>query len=229
MYQQARHGPGKASNGSDTHARSCFCGASCLCSDTASGYQLTALPTPGRMQWPPLVLTMLVYLACHCSRVLGQQVLASGRVAGQYDPVTGLAFLPLVLSWPSTTIWAAFDSSDSIEVSFVLPPGYSLHVNISLAFDLDGQIELVYVDEFPYTWSKSGLSEGLHALEIIKRSETLYGVLMLSGMNVSSSGRSVIQTLLCSVISNKAATLVQPFKCSAVTFLVFAQTCASCQ
>lgn len=145
------------------------------------------------MQWP----ASLLLLACLCGQAVGQQLLASGRIAGRYDPVTGLATLPLVIDWPSTTIWAAFDSSDSIDVRIDMQPGDDSAVNCSLAFDLDGQTDVVYVtsDMLPYTWSKSGLSGGSHALQISKRSETLYGILLLTSMTVSSSGRWAVLKL----------------------------------
>ena len=152
---------------------------------------------PGSILWSAVVLNSLAVLADQCAQALGQQLLASGRVAGQYDPVTGLAYLPLMIGWPGTTIWAAFEGSASIGVTFELPPGDTFAVNTSLAFDLDGQTDVRYVTSgmLPYTWSMSGLSESSHALKISKRSETLYGVLMLTGMNVSASGRSVHRAL----------------------------------
>ncbi|KAK9800856.1 hypothetical protein WJX73_000515 [Symbiochloris irregularis] len=153
------------------------------------------------MQWS----LGLVLLACLCSQGVAQQLLASGRIAGRYDPVTGLATLPLVIDWPSTEVWAAFDSSDKIEVVFEKLPGDDSQVNCSLAFDLDGQTEVVYVtsDMLPYTWSKSGLSGGTHALEIFKRSETLYGILLLTSMTVSSSGRFVMPQIPTEISSGR--------------------------
>lgn len=119
-----------------------------------------------------------------------QQLIASGRIGGRYDPATGFATLPVVVDWPSTSIWAAFEKSDTISVQFDLQEGYTAQLNTSLSFAVDGEEEVHFItsDQLPYTWSKSGLSQGAHDLQITKRTETLYGILVLQSITVSSGG-----------------------------------------
>ena len=134
-------------------------------------------------------LAVVAGLSCCCRLAQSQVLLASGRIAGRYDPSTGLATLPLVIDWPSTTIWTAFQNSDRVNVRIEAQPGWAASVNTGLAFVLDGQEEVVYVTSLPYTWSRQGLSQGKHQLQIIKRTETLYGIVVLADISVSSSGR----------------------------------------
>lgn len=102
-----------------------------------------ALPAgPMNARWL-LPVAIAVVEAAHTA--FGQQLLASGRVGGRYDPNNGLALLPLILDWPSTTVWAAFQNSDRVDVYIEAQPGFHAQINTSLEFVLDGNSELVFV------------------------------------------------------------------------------------
>ena len=128
-------------------------------------------------------------LSCYVAS--GQQLLTSGRIAGDFDPDTGLASLPVVIDWPSTTVWAGFTGSDSVSVVVEAQPGFTAQINSSVAFVLDGQVEVQFLTtaRLPYTWTKQGLSRDTHELQIVKRTETLYGTLVLSNITLAQGGR----------------------------------------
>ena len=139
------------------------------------------------MRWHCAVILVLLS-ACLTQ---SQQLLASGRIAGRYDPSTGLATLPLVIDWPSTRVWAAFENSNSIAVVIDAQPDFTAQVNVSMDFELDGLSDIHYITsaDLPFTWSKQGLSLDTHDLQILKRSETLYGTLLLNNLTLAQSGR----------------------------------------
>lgn len=45
------------------------------------------------------------------------------------------------------------------------------------------------VQDLPYTWTRQGLSLDTHELEIVKRTETLYGILVLPNVALAQGGK----------------------------------------
>ena len=139
------------------------------------------------MRWLQLLL-----LAA-CSVVSGQQLLTSGRIDGEVDPATGLASLPIVMSWPGTSVRVAFDNTVSLDVTLEAQPAFSAAMNNSFRFVLDGVAEQAYIssEDLPAIWSKDGLSKGSHDLTVVKLTEALYGIVVLSNISLAPAGRCV--------------------------------------
>ena len=123
---------------------------------------------------------------------------SAGRTAyasGYTDSSVATASLPLVLSWPATSVIVNFQNSDEVTATFQLYTGgtYSTgnpDIQNRFRFSIDGNTTEQIV-RATGSWSASGLSSGAHALTITKLTEALYGVAVLESVQLSSSGRCV--------------------------------------
>ena len=152
-------------------------------------------------------IALLSVVACQLAR--GQQLLTSGRIGGDVDPQTGLAKAPLVLSWPGTVVRTAFENSKSVQVKLQAQAGFPSAANSTFRFVLDGQAEQVTFNSqnLPGTWTKQGLSLDTHELAIIKLTEALYGIVILSNISLEQAGRyAKSQTSPCCILN-----LADPF------------------
>ena len=158
-----------------------------------------------RVDFTLLYNILLVFEATLCASntklVLVAQILqllqcTAGRVAqgsGHTGPSSYAASLPLVLSWPATSITVRFQSSDFVLVKLQLFTGGTYSTGNPRAqnrfrFLLDG----IPADQLVFAtgnFSASGLGPGLHELTIIKLTEALYGVAVLESIQLAANGR----------------------------------------
>ena len=128
------------------------------------------------------------------SKALAEIALTPSRVGGLVDPNTGLYALPLVLSWPATTLRWRFQGSNSVQVNFQQETPDSPPTNNSFSFQLDdGPAYTQYIatgtSGAAAIWTQAGLSTGPHDLTIVKLTEAVYGAVELHSIALSANGR----------------------------------------
>lgn len=135
-----------------------------------------------------LLLSWIVLIACTSA----QQVLLQGRFGGNVSEQTGMGSLPLIFSWPASSIYATFEST-SINVTLsALEPAVDSAQYTRFVFFLDQQqVALKATDPNApvINWSASDLSNGIHNLTITKISEASYGQATLNVLNLAPGGR----------------------------------------
>lgn len=145
-----------------------------------------------------LVLTLGLSIFATCASP--QQLLLQGRFASDVSQQTGLASLPVTLSWPASSVYTSFDGN-SITVSLSALPGTVISSQYSrFAIYLDQQqvaIEATSIDNPAINWETSALGSGRHNLTITKLSEAAYGSASLDTLSVGPGGRRVMQLMTC--------------------------------
>ena len=91
------------------------------------------------------------------------QVVTQGRFGGDVNGSTGLGTLPLLFSWPASSVYASF-VSDSVSISLsALPATMTYDVDSRFAFYLDDElmaVETTFPRHTSLRWNASGLGEG---------------------------------------------------------------------
>lgn len=135
------------------------------------------------------MLGFSVLVLALASSAQSQEALVVGRLNGSVDPYSGLASLPLVLSWPATSVRLRFQDSVAVTVFFEPVRESNSGVNNSFRFELDDAIHQQYIGSNG-SWSQSQLSIDAHDLRVTKLTEALYGIVVLSSVQLTPNGRS---------------------------------------
>lgn len=118
------------------------------------------------------------------------QLLLQGRFGGDVDEDTGLGSLPVLFSWPASSVFLTFNSTSINATLAALPP---LNATFGrYAFYLDqtqASVETITPNDTSIRWGRSGLSTGPHNLTITKLSEASFGQASLESLTVGTGGR----------------------------------------
>ena len=121
------------------------------------------------------------------------QILLQGRFGSSNDQ--SYAKLPVLFSWPSSSVYVSFDS-DSINatLSAVTPTvSFSGYNRFSFKVDqLEQDIETQDLNNTVITWNASGLGVGPHMLTITKLNEAMYGEATLDALEIGAGGRQAV-------------------------------------
>lgn len=121
------------------------------------------------------------------------QLLLQGRFGGDVDEETGLGALPVVFSWPASSVYVTFDGTSINATLSTLPPlNATAGTYGRYAFYLDQNqtsVETVSSNNTSINWGRSGLSSGPHNLTITKLSEATYNQASLDSLTVGNGGR----------------------------------------
>lgn len=138
---------------------------------------------------------LLAVVAALCMRCVATQsapeLLLQGRFGGDVNEQTGLGSLPVVFSWPASSVHATFQSSSvNVTLTNVAPSVASSAYN-RFAFFID-QDQVAVESTDPQTpvisWGTSGLGAGPHSLTITKLSEASYGQATLNSITLGGNG-----------------------------------------
>ena len=91
------------------------------------------------------------------------QLLLQGRFQGDVDLQTGLATLPLLFSWPASSVHATFTGSSVNATLSAVAPAVNYDAYSRFAFFIDQQqvaIESTTPSQMTITWSAAGLGPG---------------------------------------------------------------------
>ena len=118
------------------------------------------------------------------------QLLLQGRFGGDVDEDTGLGSLPVLFSWPASSVYVTFNSTSINATLAALPP---LNATFGrYAFYLDQtqtSVETITPNNTSILWGRSGLRSGTHNLTIAKLSEASFGLASLESLTVGTGGR----------------------------------------
>ena len=95
------------------------------------------------------------------------QLLLQGRFKGDVDMQTGLATLPLLFSWPASSVHATFTGSSINATLSALAPADNYNAYSRFAFFIDQQqvaIESTTPNQVTIIWSVNNLGPGARTL-----------------------------------------------------------------
>lgn len=121
------------------------------------------------------------------------QILLQGRFDSDNDQ--SYAKLPVLFSWPSSSVYVTF-GSDSVNVtlSAVTPTvsfsGYNRFSFIVDQFEQD--IQTQDLNNPVIIWNAAGLGSGPHTLTITKLNEAMYGEATLDALEIGAGGRQAV-------------------------------------
>lgn len=134
--------------------------------------------------------TVLLCILCAHAQT-SPQLLLQGRFGGDVNEQTGLGSLPLIFSWPASSVYASFES-DSINATLTaLPPSVASSQYTRFSFYVDQQevaVETTNPNSTSISWGMSGLGSGMHNLTVTKLSEASYGEATLETLTLGSGG-----------------------------------------
>ena len=140
------------------------------------------------------IVALALLLSLHNSGAQTPQLLLQGRVASEAsDNDANFAdTLPVLLSWPASSVYVSFDS-DAISVQLsALPVSDSISVYNRFYFSVDqgdSDIETTDTDTTVISWNATGLTSGIHNLTITKVNEAAYGEATLDSITLAPGGR----------------------------------------
>ena len=141
-----------------------------------------------------LFAAVCLLFAVSVSAQSSPQLLLQGRFGGDVDEDTGLGSLPVVFSWPASSVYATFNSTSINATLSALPPTNTSSQYARFAFYLDqteAAVETITPNDTTIRWGMTGLRSGLHNLTITKLSEASYGEATLESLTVGRGGRYV--------------------------------------
>ena len=110
------------------------------------------------------LLLIALYVGVRYSSAQPIQVLLQGRFAADIDQ-TGFANLPVLFSWPASSIFASF-VGDSVNATVsALPPPQTSNALVRFAFYVDQRqisVEATNSTSLDILWGTSGLGPGRH-------------------------------------------------------------------
>lgn len=118
------------------------------------------------------------------------QLLLQGRFGGDVDEGTGLGSLPVLFSWPASSVYVTFDSTSINATLAALPPLNATYGRY--AFYLDQtltSVETITPNNTSIRWGRDGLRSASHNLTITKLSEASFGEASLEDLTVGTGGR----------------------------------------
>ncbi|KAL3145660.1 hypothetical protein ABBQ32_003197 [Trebouxia sp. C0010 RCD-2024] len=126
------------------------------------------------------------------------QLLTQGRFGGAVDEMTGLAGLPLLFSWPASSLHTSFTGTTISATLSALPATAFYDVSSRFRFYVDEQqtsAESTDIGNTVIRWKATGLGPGRHNLTITKLSEASYGQVSLNTLTLGAGGRFLTPTL----------------------------------
>ena len=118
------------------------------------------------------------------------QLLLQGRFGGDVDEDTGLGSLPVLFSWPASSVYITFDSTSINATLAALPPLNETYGRYAFYLDqTQASVETITPNNTNILWGRDGLSPGSHNLTISKLSEATFGEATLESLTVGTGGR----------------------------------------
>ncbi len=121
------------------------------------------------------------------------QIKLQGRFGSDNDQ--SYAKLPVLFSWPSSSVYVTFDS-DSVNatLSAVTPTvSFSGYNRFSFKVDqFEQDIQTQDLENTIITWNADGLGPGPHTLTITKLNEAMYGEATLDALEIGVGGRQAV-------------------------------------
>ena len=115
------------------------------------------------MLWITMICLACLNLPAAFAQSSSPQILPQGRFGGKVDVSTGLIQLPVLFSWPASSIYASF-VSDSVYASLsAIPATATYDVNSRFAFFVDEQqvgVESTTLRQTSIRWNATGLGAG---------------------------------------------------------------------
>ena len=133
-----------------------------------------------------LAATCLLFAVC-ASAQSSPQLLLQGRFGGDVDKDTGLGSLPMVFSWPASSVYVTFNSTSINAIISALKGGS--YGRYAFYLDQTRSVETITPDDTRIRWGRSGLRSGPHNLTITMLSEATYGQASLESLTVGRGGR----------------------------------------
>ncbi|KAL3146173.1 hypothetical protein ABBQ32_002883 [Trebouxia sp. C0010 RCD-2024] len=152
-----------------------------------------------------LATSCLLLVACVYAQSSPEdpQLLLSGRFGGDADEGTGLGSLPLVFSWPASSVRVTFEGSSINATLAALPPLNTTYGRFAFYLDNTTTVEAISPNDTTLNWGRSGLSTGPHNLTIQMLSEARYGEASLDTLTVGPGGRFLMPALPASFLSGR--------------------------
>lgn len=127
------------------------------------------------MTQPTLILATPALIGINpvpCKALQAALVAVQGRCGGTIDPSTGLGKLPLLLSWPASSLYLTF-TGDSINGTLTaMPPAVTSSAQNRLVFYINDRqvaIRSTSPDDLVIRWSMAGLGSGTGCLLLLPR------------------------------------------------------------
>ena len=141
-----------------------------------------------------LLACVLIVAVAGANAQTSAQLLLQGRFGVNVNEQTGLGSLPLIFSWPASSIYATFDSTSINATLTALPATVASSQYTRFAFYVDQQeiaVETTNPNSTSINWGMSGLASGMHNLTITKLSEASYGEATLETLTLGANGTYV--------------------------------------
>lgn len=119
------------------------------------------------------------------------ELLLQGRFGGMVNEQTAIGSVPVLFSWPASSVYVSFDSDFVAVMLTNVEPTVASSAYNRFAFFIDQQqvaVESSSPQNMVINWSMSGLSTGTHNLTITKLSEASYGQATLDLVTVGPNG-----------------------------------------
>ena len=111
--------------------------------------------------------TVLLSMLVPCMSAQVVEVLLQGRFEGEINEQTGLATLPVLFSWPASTVYASFVGNAINATLIALPPTSVQDASARFAFRVDllqTTVESVSATDNTIHWSADGFGPGKQVL-----------------------------------------------------------------
>ena len=118
------------------------------------------------------------------------QLLLQGRFGGDIDEDTGIGSLPVLFSWPASSVFLTFNSTSINATLAALPPLNATYGRYAFYLDqTQASVETMTPNNTSIRWGRSGLISGSHNLTITKLSEASFGQASLETLSLGTDGR----------------------------------------
>ena len=122
------------------------------------------------------------------------ELLLQGRFGGAASEQSGFASLPVLFSWPSSSVYVTFNSTSiTATLTALSSPATALFGRYGFYVDQrQVAVETITPNSTQIQWGLVRLGPGPHNLTITKLSEAAYGQATLETLTLGRSGRYVI-------------------------------------
>ena len=138
-----------------------------------------------------VALSLVATLKLTSAQTSSPQLLLQGRF-GSDNEQSYADSLPVLFSWPSSSVFVTFDSSEIYATLSAVAPTTSVSGYNRFTFSVDQVQQAVLSQDLDNTvinWNMSGLSTGSHNLTITKLNEASYGEATLDALTLGTGGQ----------------------------------------
>lgn len=143
----------------------------------------------------PAPIALLTFLSCTLQCLAAPssvpQLLLQGRFGGANGFAASAESLPVLFSWPSSSVFVTFRSTSVNVTLTALPPSIAYSGYNRFTIQIDQQVLATESQDLNNTviqWSVDGLSQGVHNLTITKLNEPAYGEATLDSITLGPNG-----------------------------------------